>query len=96
MFGIGSARAVVAVLTRWFGAERALARLTGWRLSARMVPALLVRDLLLPVLWLSAWLGDGFVWRGTPMIAASTPAGVKRRWRGQRAPHVGDRAVQET
>jgi hypothetical protein len=30
---------------------------------------LLVRDLLLPVLWISALLGDDFVWRGNQMTS---------------------------
>ena len=30
-----------------------------------------VRDLLLPVLWLASWVGNEFVWRGNPMRVAS-------------------------
>jgi ceramide glucosyltransferase len=29
-----------------------------------------IRDLLLPVLWLAAWVGNQFEWRGNPMRIA--------------------------
>jgi hypothetical protein len=32
---------------------------------------LLVRDLLLPVLWIAAWLGNDYVWRGNRVTALS-------------------------
>jgi hypothetical protein len=35
--------------------------------------ALLVRDLLLPALWIGALIGSDFVWRGNAMTAATTP-----------------------
>jgi ceramide glucosyltransferase len=57
--------AVVGVV--WFGAEGVLARSAGWPRSASSVLAWIVRDLLIPVLWVSAWAGNSFVWRGNPM-----------------------------
>jgi ceramide glucosyltransferase len=34
----------------------------------------LLRDALLPVLWVAAWVGDEFEWRGTEMsLAEETP-----------------------
>jgi ceramide glucosyltransferase len=62
--------AVVAgalLVAGWFGAEAILARSAGWHLSTRMLLAFLIRDLLLPALWIDAWLGDTFVWRGNEM-----------------------------
>ena len=53
----------------WFGAEAALAWRAGWRLSLRLSAALVARDLSLPILWFTAWIGDDFVWRGTGMRA---------------------------
>jgi ceramide glucosyltransferase len=88
-FGVDAVSAVIAMLALWFGAELALALAVGWRLSARMTLALLLRDLLLPALWIGAWLGDGFVWRGTAMVAAP------QRRRNRPAQHLGDRASQE-
>jgi ceramide glucosyltransferase len=58
----------VAVLClAWFGAEGVLARSAGWPSSARSVLAWIVRDLLIPILWISAWTVSSFVWRGNPM-----------------------------
>ncbi|HEV8680126.1 MAG TPA: ceramide glucosyltransferase, partial [Stellaceae bacterium] len=53
-YGVNVPAAVASFLILWFGAEAALARLAGWRMSARMAAALLLRDLLLPVLWVAA------------------------------------------
>jgi ceramide glucosyltransferase len=61
--------ALAAMVVIWFGAEAALAWRAGWRLAPRMIVALFVRDLLLPILWVAAWIGDDFVWRGTGMRA---------------------------
>ncbi|HEX4195414.1 MAG TPA: ceramide glucosyltransferase [Stellaceae bacterium] len=57
----------VAFLALWLGAEAALARIAGWHWSARMALACVLRDILLPLLWVDAWLGSGFTWRGTEM-----------------------------
>lgn len=54
-------------LTLWIGAEAALARGAGWHWSIRMPLACLLRDALLPLLWIDAWLGSSFTWRGTEM-----------------------------
>jgi ceramide glucosyltransferase len=51
----------------WYGAEFVLARLAGWHFSTQSVPALLLRDLLIPPLWILAWTGNGFNWRGNAM-----------------------------
>ena len=66
---LGQSAAAVSVLLMagWFGAEAALARSAGWHLSPRMLLAFFIRDLLLPALWIDAWLGDSFVWRGNEM-----------------------------
>jgi ceramide glucosyltransferase len=61
--------AAAALLVLWVGAEALLAWRAGWQFSLRMVGALLVRDLLLPVLWIAACAGSSFVWRGTAMQA---------------------------
>lgn len=80
-FGIDAAIAVPALLAIWIGAEIGLARVAGWHWSPRLIPALLIRDLLLPVLWTGAWLGNGFVWRGTAMTANRTTARRANRQR---------------
>jgi ceramide glucosyltransferase len=64
--------AAASLLAVWFGTEAVLAGCTGWYFSWRMPLALLLRDLSLPFLWIVAWLGNDFVWRGTSI---SMPAG---------------------
>jgi ceramide glucosyltransferase len=56
----------------WYGAEALLARRAGWHLSASSPAAWLLRDLMIPVLWLGGWLGNSFVWRGTEVLAAES------------------------
>jgi ceramide glucosyltransferase len=51
----------------WYGAEMLLAAAAGWHVSARYPIYCLLRDLLLPVLFVSALHGDDFVWRGNEM-----------------------------
>jgi ceramide glucosyltransferase len=58
---------VIALAGVWYGAEAALARAAGWHLSLKSPAAWMLRDALLPLLWLGGWLGRGFVWRGNEM-----------------------------
>src|SRR5256886_5081770 len=58
---------VIAIAAAWYGAEAALARAAGWHLSLRSPAAWILRDILLPLLWIGGWLGRGFVWRGNEM-----------------------------
>lgn len=62
---------VAALLSVWYGAEAALAHRQGWHLTWRTPLACLVRDLLIPCLWLSAWLADNVVWHGHSMKIVS-------------------------
>lgn len=68
-YGYGVAAPLAMLLAVWIGAEAALARCAGWPFSWRIAAAIVVRDLLLPILAIAAWTGSGFVWRGTPMRA---------------------------
>jgi ceramide glucosyltransferase len=63
---------VIAVAAVWYGAEAALAYAAGWHLSVRSPLAWMLRDLLLPLLWIRGWLGKDFVWRGNQMRAAES------------------------
>ncbi len=58
---------IVALAAIWYGAEAALARAAGWHLSLKSPAAWMLRDALLPLLWIGGWLGRGFVWRGNEM-----------------------------
>jgi ceramide glucosyltransferase len=67
---------VGALAAVWYGTEMALARVVGWHLSPLYPLHALLRDLLLPLLWVDAWVGTDFVWRGHPMsVAADAPTG---------------------
>jgi len=72
--GLGfSVPAVVAALcVTWYGGEALLARVAEWHLSPRSPLVWMLRDLLLPVLWLEGWLGSTFVWRGNHMRVEAT------------------------
>jgi len=61
----------LSFLAVWYGAEAMLASAAGWQLSLLSPLAWIVRDLLLPTLWVMSWLGDDFVWRGNEMRVAS-------------------------
>ncbi|HWJ76227.1 MAG TPA: ceramide glucosyltransferase [Kaistia sp.] len=58
---------VAAFAFAWYGAEVLMAIGLGWRAGVRPTLALIVRDLLLPALWLAAVSGSGFEWRGNQM-----------------------------
>jgi ceramide glucosyltransferase len=51
----------------WYGSEMALAAAAGWHVSALHPFYGLVRDLMLPALFISALRGSDFVWRGNAM-----------------------------
>ena len=65
--GAFSAEFLLVAIAGWYGAEAALAFAAGWPLTLRSIAAWMLRDALLPLLWLSAWTGDDFEWRGNAM-----------------------------
>jgi ceramide glucosyltransferase len=65
--GLPVVPAVMLFAAIWYAAECMLARVAGWQLSFRSPLAFVLRDLLLPVLWIKSWLGQEFVWRGNAM-----------------------------
>ncbi|MGC1776358.1 MAG: ceramide glucosyltransferase [Xanthobacteraceae bacterium] len=58
---------VVSFAALWYGAEMALSFAAGWHVPALYPLYGLVRDLLLPGLFVGALRGSGFVWRGNEM-----------------------------
>jgi ceramide glucosyltransferase len=58
----------------WYGVEACLAYRAGWHFSWRSVGICILRDALLPVLWLCAWAGNDFEWRGNAMTIATESA----------------------
>jgi ceramide glucosyltransferase len=65
------------LLLLWYGAEALLVRAARWPLTLTSPLAWLVRDLLLPPLWIEAWIAKDFVWRGNAMRSRE-PARVSK------------------
>ncbi|MHB2210481.1 glycosyltransferase [Methylobacterium sp. CM6257] len=61
-----------------YGAEYRLAVRAGWHRSPRMLAAFLVRDALIPAIWLGAWVQSAIVWRGNAMDVRPRRAAVDR------------------
>jgi ceramide glucosyltransferase len=64
----------------WLGSEYGLTATAGWPLSWRSPLLWLLRDLLLPVLWLQSWLGNGLSWRGNDMSVAGPGSSTLSDW----------------
>jgi len=69
---VSIAPALAAFLAVWYAAECLLARAAGWHVSALSPLAFVLRDLMLPAVWLSGWRA-AFVWRGNAMRAELSP-----------------------
>ena len=59
--------AAALLLTIWLAAEAQLALAAGWRFTWRSPLAWVVRDLMLPLVFVSGWAANDFVWRGNEM-----------------------------
>jgi ceramide glucosyltransferase len=68
--------ALLAPFGVWYGAEAALSHLAGWHLSWRSPLAAVLRDLLLPLLWVLGWLGTGVTWRGHRISTVESESAV--------------------
>ena len=68
---ITSGHSVIAAtalfLTIWYGAEILLCAAAGWHLPLLYPVHAMLRDILLPVLWVEGWREAAFVWRGNAM-----------------------------
>jgi ceramide glucosyltransferase len=67
---------VPALAALWYGSEAALAWAAGWHLTVRSLLAWMLRDLLLPAIWLDGWRGSAFVWRGNQMRPVESSGAV--------------------
>ena len=65
---------VPVFLALWYAPEYALAAAGGWPRKPADMAAWVVRDALLPCLWIAAWRGNSFEWRGNAMTAAEVTA----------------------
>jgi ceramide glucosyltransferase len=64
----------------WLGSEYGLTATAGWPLSWRSPLLWLLRDIMLPVLWLQSWLGNGLSWRGNDMSVAGHGSSTLSDW----------------
>lgn len=81
--GVNLAAVAIAVAAVSYLPEYALASAKAWHTSPRLVPAMMVRDVMLPAVWLRGWIGAAIDWRGNAMKIGTkenelreTPAGV--------------------
>jgi ceramide glucosyltransferase len=73
--GVLSWVALPALLVVWYGLELALASRAGWPARPQDLFAALLRDLMIPAVWVAGWAGSGFTWRGTVLSAQSGDGG---------------------
>jgi ceramide glucosyltransferase len=62
---------MIAFLALWYGCEAALSALAGWRLRPRSLLAFMMRDAMLPAIWIAGWTRGRYVWRGNTVDVAS-------------------------
>jgi ceramide glucosyltransferase len=72
--GWSVAAVIVVLAAAWYGLEAWLAYLAGWQMSRWSIPIWLLRDALVPVVWVLAWTSDEFEWRGNAMTVADRNA----------------------
>jgi ceramide glucosyltransferase len=75
--GVSLPLTALAVLAVAYLPECALASTKGWHLSLRMIPAMMVRDCILPAVWARGWLGGAIDWRGNAMKISTKPIAVE-------------------
>jgi ceramide glucosyltransferase len=69
--GLSVTATVAALALAWYGLEMTLVRAVRWHLTPLYPVIAMLRDLLLPALWIDAWIGTDFVWRGNVMSVAA-------------------------
>jgi ceramide glucosyltransferase len=67
------ALAIPAMAAIWYGLEWAVAASAGWPISPMEFPVWILRDTLIPAVWLAAYASRGFVWRSTRVEPNSKP-----------------------
>ena len=61
------AATTLAYLGNWYAAEIAVAAACRWPVGLATLPALVVRDVMMPAVWVGAFTGRSFTWKGTAM-----------------------------
>jgi len=78
MMDVNLLATALAVLVLIYGPELVLTALNGWPISFHTLPAMIARDIIMPVIWTRSWIGSAVAWRGNVMTigtAESTLAG---------------------
>ena len=78
MMDVNLLATALAVLVLIYGPELVLTALNGWPISLHTLPAMIARDIIMPVIWTRSWIGSAVAWRGNVMTigtAESTLAG---------------------
>lgn len=85
--GLDKAVLIVSFFLFWYGAEAMLASAAGWHCTRWSPLAWMARDVALPFLWMAAWRGNSFTWRGNimnvrrrhsaPLIEAATEPSIE-------------------
>lgn len=61
----------IAVPCMMYLPELALAKAKGWHVSWASLPAMMMRDALLPLIWAKSWMGSSVSWRGNLMTVGT-------------------------
>src|SRR5262249_28900265 len=69
--GVSVTSTVATLAVAWYALEMTLVRAVRWHLTPFYPLVAMLRDLLLPVLWIDAWIGTDFEWRGNTMSVAA-------------------------
>ena len=77
-FDVNVEATVLAVALAWYIPEIFLNRSLKWHVSWRSPFLLLLRDLMLPVIYIDAWCTDHFVWRGNEMTMRDEEPSIER------------------
>lgn len=68
--------ALALLACAWYLPEALLARRAGWRFGLVDLIAAVLRDAMIPAIWVATYAGRGFDWRGTRMQAEKAPAPI--------------------
>ncbi|WGJ14598.1 ceramide glucosyltransferase [Methylocapsa sp. D3K7] len=77
-FDVNVAVTVLCVGLVWYIPEILLSRSLKWHVSWRLPFLFLLRDLMLPVIYIDAWCTDHFVWRGNEMTMREEEPSIER------------------
>jgi ceramide glucosyltransferase len=77
-FDMSVTATVLCVALAWYVPEILLAKTLKWHVSWRMPLLFILRDVLLPFVYIDAWCTDQFVWRGNEMTVREEEPSVER------------------